>query len=268
MILEPLTNDELNEIFDETSKKVLRFYMKKAIILQPEVLPRQHILPIQVPKEHVEQWVLQAIGGEPVGAGSFPVDIVKPNQFGVDVKMLSCSLDLNGMPDNSESGEASLAQKFNTEGINLDNLFEEGGYERIVDLWRNILYEKLSYVSNKFQLEKIYYIFILRAGNNFFLCGTRVNINEIQNMNIERYTKKSVFVSGLIDSTLGQGKIYQSKKRLELRLRPANWINSGYAIQISKNYQHTIPQNMRYIIENNMLYDYKRYIYNLLLEED
>lgn len=36
----------------------------------------------------------------------------------------------------------------------------------------------------------------------------------------------------------------------------------------SKNYQHTIPLNMRYIIENNMLYDYKRDIYNLLLEED
>lgn len=150
MILEPLTNDELNEIFDETSKKVLRFYMKKAIILQPEILPGQNILPIQVPKEHVEQWVLQAIGGEPVGAGSFPVDIVKPNQFGVDVKMLSCSLDLNGMPSNSESGEASLAQKFDIEGINLDNLFEEGGYERIVDLWKNILYEKLSYVRINF----------------------------------------------------------------------------------------------------------------------
>ena len=51
MILEPLSLDELVDIFDETSVSVLKYYMKKAILLQPETLLGQEPLPIQIPKE-------------------------------------------------------------------------------------------------------------------------------------------------------------------------------------------------------------------------
>ena len=49
----------------------------------------------EIPKEHIEQWFVQALNAQSVGAGSYPVDILMPNQYGADVKMLSCVIDAN-----------------------------------------------------------------------------------------------------------------------------------------------------------------------------
>lgn len=94
MMLKPLNKAELEELFDERSLEVLRFYIKKAMIAQPEPLIGQNPLAIQVPKEHIEQWIVQSIGGKPVGAGSYPVDIVHGN-YGIDVKMLAAKTNNN-----------------------------------------------------------------------------------------------------------------------------------------------------------------------------
>lgn len=59
---------------------------------QPERIIGQDILPIQVPKEHLEQWVVQAIGALPVSAGNYGVDVIKEGEFGADIKMLSCKI--------------------------------------------------------------------------------------------------------------------------------------------------------------------------------
>ena len=52
-----------NLIKDDLEKYIKSIGINLSLIhiLQPEILPGQNILPIQVPKEHVEQWVLQAI---------------------------------------------------------------------------------------------------------------------------------------------------------------------------------------------------------------
>ena len=65
-MLTPLTKNELLQIFDKIALNVLELCMKKLLISQPERLVGQHPLPIQVPKEHIEQWVVQAIGATPV----------------------------------------------------------------------------------------------------------------------------------------------------------------------------------------------------------
>lgn len=263
MILEPLELEELINIFDETAIRVLNYYMKKAILLQPEILVGQESLPVHIPKEHMEQWILQAIGGKPVGAGNYPVDLIKGDS-GFDIKMLSCKVDKNGKLINSVSGEASLAQKFIDLGTNLDQLFKDSKYNQIVDSWIYILQDKFDKVINKHNLKNIYYIFVLRAQNTFYLCGTKVNPNQIKYLKVKKSSGKSVFVDNLIDERFGNGKIYQSKKRLELRLKPATWVNSNYVIAFPIGLKVN-SANIRELIEAKEMDKLKNEICNKLM---
>ena len=87
MVLTPLTKKQLEEIFDDAALEVIDYFLEKTILLQPEILDGQDELPIQIPKEHIEQWFVQAIHAKPVGAGSYPVDII----LGIySVRMLRC----------------------------------------------------------------------------------------------------------------------------------------------------------------------------------
>ena len=91
-ILRPLPKEELNNFFGEHSLKVIQYFMNTSLFAQPEVYKEKDSLPIQIPKEHLEQWFVQALQVEAVGAGSYPIDILKPNIWGADVKMLSCKV--------------------------------------------------------------------------------------------------------------------------------------------------------------------------------
>ena len=231
MVLTPLSKKELESIFDESSLIVIKHLIKKAIFSQPELLPNQKELPIQIPKEHIEQWIVQAIGGEAVGAGSYPVDVIKNNLFGADVKMLSCKVNPEtGELLNKESGETSLAQKFRDAGSNLDVLFANKKYDEILDGFKLIVKDKLESVKLERKLDNIYYFFILRAKNKFHLCGLRVNLEEIGNVSVIRATNDSVYASNYIDSALGNVKVYKAKKRLELRLKPKRWVDDDLVI--------------------------------------
>lgn len=269
MVLEPVSKQELSEIFDSTAIEVLQFCMKKTLISQPERLLGQAPLPIQVPKEHIEQWVVQAIGGLPVGAGSYPVDLIKPGEFGADIKMLSCKLNANGSLSDTTSGETSLAQKFSGAGVNLDVAFANSQYQEIVDDWKIILLDKLNRVKLEQNLNKIYYIFILRAGNKFYLCSTKVNLENIDYItpNTNSSTGLSVFIDNFIDSKFGTTKIYKSKKRLELRLKPKYWVENGYTIEF--DFSHYVPpiNNLRTMVENGTLDDYLENIMGYILSE-
>ncbi len=55
MILEPLVQKELDELFDELSLKVFRECIDISLEGQPPLLLNQKTLPIHIPKEHVEQ---------------------------------------------------------------------------------------------------------------------------------------------------------------------------------------------------------------------
>lgn len=260
MVLTPLSKEELESIFDEYSLIVIRHFINKAIFSQPELLPNQKELPIQIPKEHIEQWIVQAIGGESVGAGNYPVDVIKNNLFGADVKMLSCKVDPEtGELLNKESGETSLAQKFKDAGSNLDVLFANKQYEEILDGFKIIVKDKLESVKFEKNLDDIYYFFILRAKNKFHLCGLKVNLEKIDDVGVIRATNDSVYASNYIDSDLGNVKVYKAKKRLELRLKPKRWVDDDLVITFEMNPVYR-EVNLRDFVVNGVLEEYQKEI--------
>jgi hypothetical protein len=181
-------------------------------------------LPIQIPKEHLEQWFVQALQVEPVGAGSYPIDILKPNEWGADVKMLSCKIDKDDKLTNADSGETSLAQKFTGTGINLDDMFSNEKYQEIIDGWISIWQNKLITVKNEKNIDTIYYFFFLRGSKNEnYICAFEVDVNKINTTIITQRDnkediKQSIFLKGVINENYGNAKIYKAKKRLELKL--------------------------------------------------
>jgi hypothetical protein len=173
-----------------------------------------------------------------VGAGSYPIDILKPNEWGADVKMLSCKVDKNSNLTNGDSGETSLAQKFKGTGISLDDMFKQEQYQEIIDGWTSIWRDKLIDVKSEKSIDRVYYFFFLRGSQKeSYICAFEVDIENINtNIITQRDTnsqiKQSVFLNGVINERYGNSKIYKSKKRLELRLRPKNLLNDGFLITI------------------------------------
>ena len=237
-ILRPLPKEELNNFFSEHSLKVIQYFMNTALFAQPEVYVDKASLPIQIPKEHLEQWFVQALQVEAVGAGSYPIDILKPNVWGADVKMLSCKVDKSDNLTNGDSGETSLAQKFVGTGISLDDMFKQEQYQEIIEGWTSIWKDKLVNVKSDKNIDSAYFFFFLRGSKKeSYICAFEVDID---NINTEVITqrdenseiKQSVFLNGVIDAKYGNSKIYKAKKRLELRLKPKNLLKDGFLITI------------------------------------
>lgn len=256
MVLKPLTLIELKEIFDDTAIEVLNYFIKKTVFSQPERIIGQEYLPIQVPKEHIEQWIVQAIGANSVGAGNYGVDVVKPGKFGADVKMLSCKIDTFGRITNNDSGETSLAQNFKDTGVSLDELFKNKCYDQIIDGWKEIIRNKLQKVKNEQSVETIYYIFILRAGTSFRLCGMEVNLDELNNIIPSKASSSSLFIDNFIDSNYGNVKIYKAKKRMELRLKPKYWVDNNMTLKFNLEL-NSKEVNIRELVINDSLAEYE-----------
>lgn len=74
----------------------------------------------------------------------------------------------------------------------------------------------------------------MRGEQEFYLCGVEVDIDELENVEVEwdQSTKSSVFLKNYIGDDYGSTKIYKAKKRLELRLRPKQWVDDGLCIEL------------------------------------
>ena len=260
MVITPLAEEELRIFFDKDSINVINYFLKKSILSQPEKLRGQDDIPIQIPKEHIEQWVVQALGAIPAGAGSYPID-VRTSSWGADVKMLSCKIDPEGSLTNADSGETSLAQKFSDEnfgdGNTLDTLFANKEFEFIWEMWQEILISKYKKVEIDFGIKNIYYFIILRAGTDFHLCGLRVDLTELTNtaINYSRSTNNSIWIKNFIDNDLGHVKIYKAKKRFELRLKPKKWVDSKSVITFSTDFKQ-ITVNILDLVKKEGLNNY------------
>lgn len=239
-VMNPMTKEELLDIMDENANDIMKYFIKKSLFSQPEILPEQSSRAAQIPKEHIEQWFVQALGANPSGAGSYPVDIYDANKgWAADIKMLNATVLPNGKLANVDSGEASLGQKFKGVGVDLDSLFNTGRFEEIRELWLDIIREKERKVLEEISgITHIKYLFILRAENSFYLVGCNLDGNQLSDTSVDtdRTTGTSVFLRGMIDPALGNTKIYKSKKRLELRLRPKEWIDRGLFIEFKTDF--------------------------------
>lgn len=237
-VLRPLPKTEIETFFSEHSLKVFQYFMNVSLFAQPEVTKDKDSLPIQIPKEHLEQWFVQALQVESVGAGSYPIDILKPKEWGADIKMLSCKVDKNGNLTKGDSGETSLAQKFTGTGASLDKMFDDKQYQFIISGWLGLWNNKLAEVKKEQSIEKVYYFFFLRGTKKeSYLCGFEVDTNNINTTQITQRDKgkdikTSIFLDGVIDEKYGNSKIYKSKKRLELRLKPKKLLEDGFLIPI------------------------------------
>ena len=243
-VINPLPSKELLEFLDDKSKNIIKYFLIKSLFAQPEPKVGQRQLPIQIPKEHIEQWFTQSLDVKPVGAGSYPIDIYNEREkWGADIKMLNIKLNSSGQVSNSDSGEASLGQKFEGPGIHLDALFAKEKYVEIKDGWIKLYNEKYKSLNRTYKIKKIYYFFILRPGTqvqgaDFYFTGAVLNLKNLDNVEVnkKRTTKKSVFLDNFIDNEYGNTKIYKAKKRLELRLHPKKWIDGGSAVKITTSF--------------------------------
>lgn len=141
-----------------------------------------------------------------IGNGNTNVDICK-DDIGIDV----CVLTLNGNTTN----EKSIMQNFSS-GDNLDILFKELNGEDAVNIYKEKLINK--YKNCKYN--KFYYIAFICKNKNIYLSCLELNVDRIQNMKFNKFStnKKSIHIGNFIDSNIGNVRLYQSKKRLELRL--------------------------------------------------
>lgn len=243
-VINPLSKNELNAFLDDKSKEIIKYFIIKSLFSQPEPKIGQNQLPIQVPKEHIEQWFTQALNVKPVGAGSYPIDIYNDRDaWGADIKMLNIKINPSGKVLNSDSGEASLGQNFSDAGVKLDGLFLSKDYDKIKDKWVKLFDAKYKSLKKKYPIKKIYYFFILRPGiqingADFYFCGASLNINNLKkvSVNTNRTTNSSVFLDNFITHELGNTKIYKAKKRLELRLKPKKWIDDDMVVKISTSF--------------------------------
>ena len=243
-VINPLTSRELLSFLDEKSKNILKYFIVKSLFSQPESKVGQKRLPIQIPKEHIEQWFTQALDVKPVGAGSYPIDIYNDrDRWGADIKMLNITLTPAGGVSSKDSGEASLGQKFAGPGVDLDQMFERKKFEKIKNQWLDLYLSKYKSLGSKYAVDKIYYFFILRPGTqsegaDFYFSGAIIDLDQVRlvKVNKNRTTKKSVFLDNFIDKEFGSTKIYKAKKRLELRLRPKKWVESNMMLKITTSY--------------------------------
>ncbi len=148
---------------------------------------------------------------------------------------MSIKVDKHGNILDVESGETSLAQKF-TES-NLDSYFIDGDFDKIKDLWVEILVDKYNKVIEDTGLKKIYYIFLMRGNMDYYLFIANLNYELISKKNLrvnyDRSTKDSVYLNGFIDNKFGSIKIYKAKKRLELRLLPKFIIDNNFCYKFN-----------------------------------
>jgi len=245
MVLMPMSRQELGEIFTKRAIMIIQYFLDKAVFAQPEPMPRQKPLPFQAPQEHIEQWLVHALNVRHIGSGSSAVDIFKAGEWGADVKMMSCKMDeeTSSVID-ADSGETSLAQKFSGTGNDLDTLFRTKEFAKICNGWKAILSEKLKSVLDDTDknIRTVYYFVVLRAGSSLHLCGLKIDPAAIDRVEVSNSTieyaennpgkeTNSIWLDGMIDKRYGNVKIYKAKKRMELRLRPINWINDGLTIE-------------------------------------
>jgi hypothetical protein len=236
--LTPLTNTELGEIFDQRAQGIIQYFIKKNQFAEPEAVETHNEVSFRVPKEHTEQWLVQALGMSPQGAGSYPVDAISRDGLtACDVSCLTAKFSVSGQLTSSTSGEKSLGQKFGDVNFGgsdqtLDSLFAMGESKTIASAFNTIFFEKYKKVLTDFSdVKNIYMFFIIFSRNVIYICGVKVNHSEKLDDIVLRSSSNSVWVGNYIDEEFGEVKVYKAKKRLEIRLRPKTWVDRNYTLR-------------------------------------
>jgi len=228
-----LNKKEIEKFIDPVAHEVVDYMLKKIAFSQPEVLKEEYFGGIQITKEFLEGWISQACGLNMVGAGNYPIDVYKNKDYGADVKFVTAKVKDNGELKNSQSNETSLGQNFSDAGVNLDQMFERGEHQLILDKWKEILKTKLNRPLKEYGLNKIFYFIFIRGKNKIYMAIARVESRHIKELTVGDTSKTSVFVHNYVLDKYGKVKIYKSKKRMELRLFPKQLHDDGFLVEWS-----------------------------------
>ena len=248
-VLKPLSsNDILRKYFDHETQKAFKLLIRTIIFPQliKEKFTKKNKYKIIYPLEFIEEHLAAIFDAHKIGDGSYPVDIKIKDEF-LDIKVVQAKLKRGSNElANSESGESSLGQKFENFGrYSLDELFKRKMYSDICTNWKDVLINKYNLVINDYGNMPISYLFVIKCNNYFLISVFNLNKDYVDNVcpNIEKTEmldkNVSLILDNFIDDKYGSSKIYKSKKRLELRLRPKNLLEDGYALKVNTNFQKT-----------------------------
>jgi hypothetical protein len=258
MVLEALDKKEINEIFDINSKKILNFLLQKTIISYPEFLPSQKETSLYLEKKQCEQWIVQCLGLNPVGEGNYPIDGTR-DKNGYDVSSLSLGQTPKTKKMNSQTGEKSLGQKFEDENFGelddtLDQLFLNKEGTKIVDAWKTILKKKWIKTIKEKNLDTLFLVNLVtyKIEAKFYVFLLKINHEKLERIEKGEFSKKgsSIDVKNIIDTKYGNVKIYKAKKRLELRLKPKEFLKEGKYLCFDLE-NNTSSKNLRDIFNND-----------------
>ena len=256
MVLEEVKIDELNKIFDKNSKNVFDFLLQRTVISYPEFLPGQNNTALYLEKKQCEQWVVQSLGLKPVGEGSYPIDGIN-DKNGYDVSSLALGQTPTGKMK-KQTGEKSLSQKFEDENFgdendNLDSLFNSEKYDEIIKAWKNILKKKWEGTIKDQNLNDLYLINLIlyKPENKLMIFLLKINLNNLDEVTKGKVSPKktSVWFNNFIDEKFGNVKVYKSKKRVELRICPQEFIKNKSFLNFDIN-NKIDTKNLREIFEN------------------
>ena len=256
MVLEEVKIDELNKIFDKNSKNVFDFLLQRTVISYPEFLPGQNNTALYLEKKQCEQWVVQSLGLKPVGEGSYPIDGIN-DKNGYDVSSLALGQTPTGKMK-KQTGEKSLSQKFEDENFgdendNLDSLFNSEKYDEIIKAWKNILKKKWEGTIKDQNLNDLYLINLIlyKPENKLMIFLLKINHNNLDEVTKGKVSAKktSVWFNNFIDEKFGNVKVYKSKKRVELRICPQEFIKNKSFLNFDIN-NKIDTKNLREIFDN------------------
>lgn len=196
-VLNFLTKQEIEtKFFSEKTHEVIDYLLKKVLFSQPELLPEDKDSNIQITKEFLETWVAQGIGLTKKGAGNYPIDCYsKELNYAIDVKFTSITLQKNGK-FGATTNESSLLQNFELGGGNLDDLFKNNKRQEILELWQNLMKNKLGKVKENLDVDDIYYFCFIRKGDFIHLAVPKLDLLEVDNLTVNenRSTADSVYL--------------------------------------------------------------------------
>jgi len=172
---------------------------------------------IYIEDEFSEWFTEKATGGRQIGKGHTAMDVETSAKDGIDAFCVIMKADGSG------SNEKSLIQKFIKSGADLDTLFKEHRYIDIVGMTMRNYYDKVQDVKHRFSLRDLYYLGFISTTTNVLLVNFKINAESIANVGLKYVTDSgtSIFLRNFIAERYGNVKLYKSKKRVELRLKPS-----------------------------------------------
>ena len=247
----PVSKGELLTIFDEKAIFILKHFIKRSQINQPEVIESENNLTFQVINEHVELWFSQALNLKRIGQGSSPIDLVSSNnEIGADIAVLHYKSNKNGI-SRAETGEKSIFQKFSDEkwsglGSTLDDLFDKNENDKIAEAANNIFFDKLSSINHI--ADNYYFILMLPPSglSKAFLIALKLNTENKLEPLVKKRLKESVVLDNFIDESYGSVKVYKAKKRVELRIKPKPFLDKHNYLEfeIDNNFKKVILRDL------------------------